>query len=509
MSEATGMFQTARENVGEPARALERSVALFIGVTASVLALPAIWTYASPGSSATQLYHVAELLFWIFAGGVIFLPVRWSLFCLFLVMQVDVSVPGFVGTSSIGWENAVKALALPALVLWRVVPANSRKIVWTKSAYLWAAFMFYVVLATIWSPYKIAAAKMVGYLLCYLVLFWVLYWSWCRRLIDAKLVSLALWGSLTLGFLQTFVMGNPMNPEEKGRFTSFCWPQEFAPWLVSALAILMFWQGQIRFRKISIVCCIVAIVMTGSRFSFLGLACFLFVVWLRRAPKFTVISLAKSVSTTGVVLLVLCAGVLYATPTSRLRELLLFGTNEYQSVTDVGTFGSRLVTYQAVLSDVSSGGLPGLFFGVGTSTGTESVVKHNLVATIGFSHEDLVDPNRALNSDFVRVLYEWGIVGMSLGLILVVRLIGWAWRLAVRKRSAPGFALLGLVPTILLGLIVENVLAGAASPLGVGFLLVATWAFAEGRPQGRAPAGCNVSRQAIWLTKKSNSQRGS
>lgn len=239
--------------------------------------------------------------------------------------------------------------------------------------------------------------------------------------------------------------------------------------------------------------------MTGSRFAFLGLVCLLCAAWLKNSPRLTVKSVAKSLAATAAVALVLSAIVLYFAPTNRLRQLLLFGSNsEYQSVEDVGTFAARLMTYEAVIADVSTGGLAKLMFGSGTSTSGEAIVRHGLVGTIGFTHEDLVDPNRALNSDFFRGLYEWGLVGTSLGMILLIRLLGWTWGLAIRDRFVPGLALLGMLPTIVIGLLTENVLVDAASPLGIGFILVLTWAFA-GRELRDARAGFNVGGVRLAL----------
>src|SRR6266404_3534896 len=470
-------------NAGRPTEALGSRMVLFIGVAGALLALPAIWIYARPVSPAADLYLVSKFLFWVFAAGVIFLPPRWALMSMMLVMQIDVSVPGFLGTSSIGWENAIKALALPILVFWRVAPKGWRNVIWTKSSLLWTAFVCYVALAAMWSPYKLSALKMVGYLLSYFFLFWTFYFAW-RRLIDAKVVLLALWVSVALGCLQSFVMGNPMDPWE-GRFSSFCWPQAFGPWLVSALAVLLFHEGELRFRKASIVCCLAALVMTGSRLAFIGFIFVLFAIWLQRGAKgtrgFTVASLVKSVSGVVVTLVIVCACILYAAPTNRLRELLLFGSHDYQSATDVGTVAARFMTYEAVASEVSNGTLSRLAFGAGTATGGSIVVENGLTTTVGFTHEDYVDPNRSLNSDLFRAIYEWGLVGLLLGLVLVVRLLRWVWHLAIRERSLPGFALLGLLPMILLGLVEDNILAGASSPIGVGLVLVLAWAFSERR----------------------------
>jgi len=481
------MPAVAKLSVAEAASPGGYALALGIALAAVfVVAMPLLISRSVivPASEST-LYDVAKILFWIFALGVWFLPLRWSFLSLLLVMQVDVVAPEFVGASSVGWENAIRVLVLPALVLWRVLPAHSRKFVWTKSVQLWVVFVLYVALAGLWSPYKLATAKMVGYLLCYFVLFWAFYWGWQRNIIDAGLVSIALWGSLALGCFQSFVLGNPMDAWEQ-RFSSFCWPQAFGPWLASVLSVLLFHQGKIRFRWAAVVCCLTAMVMSGSRLAFVGSGFVFLAVWLQRMLKgkesLTLLSLVKSISGTGATLLVLCAVVLYSAPTNRLRELLLLGGHDYQSATDIGTVAARFMTYEAVLSELSSRNFARLLFGTGTSTGGEVVVNYNLVTTVGFLHSDYVDPNRSLNSDLFKTLYEWGGVGLLLGSLLIVRMVRSAWHLGIRQRSVPGFALLGVLPMILLGLGEDNILVGSASPIGVGMVLVVAWASTESAP---------------------------
>ncbi len=429
-----------------------------------------------------KVFIVVQALFWLLTGGVVLLPPRAALLSLALLMHVDASAPGLMAASWIGWENPIKGLVLPVLILWRLAPRQSGKYMWTKTGYSWPLLMLYVGLAAVWSPYKIAAAKMEGYLFCYLILFWAFYWGWRRGVVDGGFVALAIWGSTALACLQSFVLGNPLDPIER-RFSSFCWAQEFAAWTVSALAVVLFYQGQLRFRKATIACGITATVLTGSRFAFAGLACLLLVFWLQRSigrgHQFKVMPLLKSVSAAGFTIIVLCALVLYFAPTNRLREVLLFGTERYQSASDIGTLNLRLVIYGAALSDIADRSLPELIFGSGTSTEGEVLVKYGLGSAAGFKDDDYVDPNRGLNSDMLRSLYEWGLVGLSLASFLIVRLLGWVWRLAFGEWRVSGFALLGLIPTVLFGLISENVLAASASALGVGFVLVIAWAFAD------------------------------
>lgn len=425
-----------------------------------------------------ELYFTAKILFWIFTAGVLLLPGRWSLLCLAVMMQIDVSAPEFVGTASVGWENGVKALVLPALLLCRLAPRGWSRLAWTGPTRLWVLFVFYVGLAGVWSPHKIAAAKAVAYLISYLLLFWAFYWGWGRGFVDATFVSLAIWASLLLGCFQTFVMGNRLSPD--GRFSSFCWAQEFAPWLVSLLAVALFKQEGKRVGKVTMACCVAGVVMTGSRLAFIGLACLFFVVWLKRTlggSEVTTLRLVKSLSAAAVTVVVLCGTVLYAAPTNRITELLLLGSSDYRSLNDIGTAAARLITYEAIMSAVSNRSLGASVFGSGTGTGGDLVIDSGLTKVVGFEQADFVDPNRALNSDFFRALYEWGIVGLFVGIILVISLVRWVWYVTMEQRLSSGFALMGVMPLILAGLAVDNVLADAASPQGVGFILIISWAF--------------------------------
>jgi hypothetical protein len=426
----------------------------------------------------SEFYLAAKTLFWVLTAGVLLLPPRWGLLCLAVVMQVDVSASEFVGTASVGWENAIKALVLPALMLFWLSPRRSGSFVRAFPARLWIVFILYVGLAGFWSPHKVAAAKAVAYLLSYLLLFWSFYWGWARGLLGSTFARLAIWTSLMLGCIQSFVMGNPMSFE--GRFTSFSGAQAFAPWLVSLLAVALFCQEGKRVGKVTLAVCIAGIVMTGSRLAFIGLASLFLVYSLKPAlggAEVTALRLVRSLSATAVVVLLLCGIVLYAAPTNRLNQLLLLGSSEYESLRDIGTAAARLMTYEAVISAVSGRGLGASVFGSGTATGGDLIAASDLSTIVGYEGDDFVDPNRALNSDVLRALYEWGVTGLLLGITLVLCLLLWAWRLAIHHGLASGFASLGVLPLILLGLSFDNVLADSSTPQGVGFVLILSWAF--------------------------------
>ncbi len=62
---------------------------------------------------------VARALFWIFAAGVLVLPMRWSLFCFILASHMDITSLTFNSATAVGFENTVRIAGLPMLLLLR------------------------------------------------------------------------------------------------------------------------------------------------------------------------------------------------------------------------------------------------------------------------------------------------------------------------------------------------------------------------------------------------------
>ena len=422
-----------------------------------------------------ETYRIAEALFWLFAAGVAFLPPRWALLSLILVANVDVMAPEFASASTMGWENAAKTVVLPALLLLRLNRFRLPRIQWTFPARGWAALVLYAAFSALWSPFKLSALKMVAYLACYFVLYLTLSLAWRKGLIDDRVILLGLWGSLALACVTTYALDGPFTTPEV-RFTSFVGPQAFAFYLLCTLSLLLFSPKGWRFRRVSVAACLLSITLTGSRFTFLGVGLLLFVAWLRTAlgarRALRVWPLLKASLVAGTCMLLLGLAVVRAMPRNRLNELLDVGSSDTQTLQDIGTFGWRLMVYDDAASELSRRSLPGLIFGSGTSSGAGILLDY-----FGDYEEQTIDANRALHDEFIRTMYEWGFVGLFLGLILLGCLASGAWRLAILDRFVPGFAVLGIVPGALMGLLVENVLAAPSTPLGIGFLLVLTYGF--------------------------------
>jgi O-antigen ligase len=143
------------------------------------------------------------------------------------------------------------------------------------------------------------------------------------------------------------------------------------------------------------------------------------------------------------------------------------------TVEDVGTFAWRLGIYEDVLEHLGKRTGPELFFGSGTSSGAALMLNHDP------DHYDRegIDANRVLHSEFLRALYEWGIPGIGLLLAFVIATTAGFVKKIAAEGGGPALAFAGALPSIVLGLAIENMLASAASAGGVGILVAMTFAW--------------------------------
>lgn len=437
------------------------------------------------GGILQQAYRTEVVLFYAFALGILFLPLRWSLFCLLLAGNVTVNKPGFVSSSSVSWQNGVEAVVLPAILLLRLTGFRFPRIKWGFPAKAWAALVLYAAISILWSPFKLSGVKMVAYLGVWFIIYLVFHMAWRQGLIDQGIIIAALWGSLALACLQTYVLGNPLFGHKyvssrfvSAQFAPFTGPQSFAPFLACLLALLLFSRQRHSFRTISIAACLVALVLIGSRYALIEASVVVFAWWLlkakavRRKGTLRFAPVLRAMVLAAVVLVGFGAVMRSAVPNSRVNQLLELTSKP--DLADVGTFGWRLLMYERVLKKLSQRSLVGLAIGSGTSSAGELAMGGQKTA-VG------LDPNRTINDEFLRAEYEWGFIGLGLGLALLFYAVRGLWRRVFRLRSLAAFAALAIIPGILLALLVENPLARPGGADGLGYLLVLSYGFVAGR----------------------------
>jgi O-antigen ligase len=415
---------------------------------------------------------VVQVLFWVFAVATIFLPVRIAVVAYLIVAQFDVGGLNNYSVGTIGAANAVRAIVLPTLLLWRARPFG--KVFSTESAPLikfWGLLVLYATISTLWTSYPLSALKMLGYFYSYTVLFVVFTISWRRSWLNASNVALVICASLLLAVLQTYFLGNQYgNPDFENRFTSFSGAATFAPFLLSLLVLVTFLQKWNVGTLVSAGAALVGLVMTGGRTVFLGLAWVALVgvvahikLTQRRLNWKTLVRRGIFGLTAIVTLLILVRS---EVPDNRINELVQVMTVNSANLEDVGTFSWRLGVYEKAVEDLRSRSIPRLLLGSGTSSAG------SLVLDAGIFGEDVLDPNRSMHDEFLRASYEWGLPGLILLVIVLGSAVRMAWGLAIRLNYREGWAFLAIAGAIFFSLLVENVLSEGSSPGGVGYNLV-------------------------------------
>jgi hypothetical protein len=108
-----------------------------------------------------------------------------------------------------------------------------------------------------------------------------------------------------------------------------------------------------------------------------------------------------------------------------------------------------------------------LIFGSGTSSGAELVLGYDPRYSEGG-----IDANRVVHNDFIRSLYEWGMIGSFLFICFLVSTIVYYLDQAMLRKSTTALAFIGIFPNLIFGLSIENILTASSTPEGVGLALV-------------------------------------
>jgi O-antigen ligase len=153
-----------------------------------------------------------------------------------------------------------------------------------------------------------------------------------------------------------------------------------------------------------------------------------------------------------------------------------------RTASGLGTLLFRRQLNARTLTALASSSPPQLLFGHGTSNGR---------FLLGELNKGIGDPNRAVHNEWLRILYEWGILGLLLWLAFMGSITVFAWQ---GVRGDPrGYAkpLFVYLPAFWLALLGENILAGAGHAENVGFILLLAIAAISHRrtaPRSFAPA---------------------
>lgn len=421
----------------------------------------------------------AQVLFWCLLPIVLFAPPRWGVLAWLVMGNLDATGPSQTAASAVGWINAGKGVAVPIYLWWRLGGGPS-VILRALPARLWLALTGYATIATLWAPFPLAAVKlvgnMVGILLCLVVLE-----KWARRdFFDVRACVVLVVASLALGVVQTYHYGGVAygfdGADQPSRFSSFVSAQQYGAFLVSFLAILL-WVPGLRL-PVRVTLCLAlgaALALNGSRVWFLGAAFVLIVHFWRSIGRIVAVTAFSAASACLLAMLLVNINILDAVQlddsSNRIvatASALLTGADTSHNV-GLRDLNFRARVYEGVLDGLRESEVWQLAFGHGTSTGGSATLR---AFPSSYSSEE-IDHNRAVHNEWLRALYEWGAVGLSLLVGSTVTLFG---GLIIYRRDPRTRMLvlpaLSFLPAFLATFSTENVLAGAGNAVTLSLALV-------------------------------------
>jgi O-antigen ligase len=285
-----------------------------------------------------------------------------------------------------------------------------------------------------------------------------------------------------------------MMGEDVARFSTFVQPQGYAFFLCGMLILVLLGPRFGRARQAVLSAMIVAqLFLCGSRTYLvaavvsLAIAFFCYVMQNLSIRRTRVALLATNVA---LIALLLAVALLLLAPdlagSSRsLQAVALFAQG--RSLSEIGTYGFRLAIWDATWDGLSKSNALQAVFGHGTSSAID--ITRQLAH---YANETAIDGNRIFHNEYLRALYEWGVVGTFLLLAVLVLVFAHAMA-SVFRNHRTGY--LGLCATLLMvvAFSTENVLALSGAPGGIAMLLILSQVAQSAEQAAPAPAPRTVS----------------
>jgi hypothetical protein len=264
------------------------------------------------------------------------------------------------------------------------------------------------------------------------------------------------------------------------RFTSFVSAQSFAAFLAAMYCILLFARPVKAWIRLATLAALsIAAVLNGSRIWGISmfLATFLAVVLSggRRNAKI----LGSVASCLLLLTLFAFRESLFATIVEQSAENRIAGAiadlvSGDDRGTGLGTLRFRKAIDDLAIRQIGESSPSQLVFGHGT---TNAAAVTGSLFTYYYTQGERMDPNRMLHNEWLRVVYEWGLLGSALWLGFVGSVCALAWKRSRQRNGEAAKALCVYLPGFLFALGGENILAGAGNAVNMGFLLLVALAY--------------------------------
>lgn len=418
---------------------------------------------------------IATLCLLVLIPVAVFAPLRVALIAWLLMANFDASGSSFQSASSVGIVNAIKVSVVPVVLIWRMrhyglKASGASDLPWR----LWMVLVLYAAIAVLPSPYPLGGVKLIVNMATVPLVLVALSKAFRNRLISPRSLAMCLVICLGIAALQTYVFGGTQTDTAisefgTGRFTSFVSPQAFAALMTAFLAVGLFWrESPNTLRAVIVAGAVVALVLTGSRTWFLGALFTLALFFCWRLVQGKIGAPVAVGCVTVSCLLIFSQGLPQSLAQYRtLATVEAFVTGTVGSNPSVvGTFDFRREVYATIVADLGRSSPAETAFGHGSASAAEAA------AQVLRYREGVTDPNRIVHNEWLRALYEWGVIGLLiLAAVCVFLLAATVSRFAV-TRSASALAAIAYVLAFGVALFTENVLGGAGSGAIIGLGLV-------------------------------------
>ena len=138
-----------------------------------------------------------------------------------------------------------------------------------------------------------------------------------------------------------------------------------------------------------------------------------------------------------------------------------------------------------MLDELRIGSIYETLFGHGTSSGGMAALR-----TFPAVYKiDTIDPNRTIHNEWLRALYEWGVVGLALlGAVFTALFVSLIRLYRQRKWRLGVLVVFSFLPAFLAAFSTENVLAGAgnAVTMSLAMMIALLWAPTYSMRRGKA-----------------------
>lgn len=390
-----------------------------------------------------------------------FAPLRWSMVAYALLSTID--FPG--DRTGVGMLNAAKSIVLPLYLLWRLRRYSGHKSI-TIAPIAWVLLMIYAGVSAFWSFYPVASFKLIGHMAGCLVICFVFMRATKGGYLTPSLVVPVTIGSLSLAVLcRSF---EPGWAEEKTRFSSFTSAQSFAAFLAALYCIALCSRSlRLSIRVPICMALLAALVLDGSRIWVVGFAVATLTALLISGARAWMKICAIGALTVLLALLIGGSNTIMAllgqdAASNRIAAAVTAFYEGDMRSSGLGTFRFRRELTARVVDQIKSSSLEELLLGHGTCNG----------GTIPGTPIRGLDPNRFFHDEWLRVTYEWGVVGLILWISFFGSILMFAYKGARGDSAGDANPLLAYLPAFLIALAGENFLASAGNAVSVGFLLL-------------------------------------